>query len=331
MPDSLTKALTKDIANAIQKVGEFEKKSEAAIKSLSDSKEITNAWKSIQKELNALEVKLEGIDSSKLFPKEVTDNLNKATTAAEKYVKALEGSKSSEQFQRKLGELNRIAEQERANEALRKKAHQSEVQAEAIYSQRKAQWTEQINQQYEEQQAAIDQANQKLEEQKNIVKQLVDEQAKLQAEGYLSKQNQPYAKKNEAAKQLAQAETEATSAGRSVSAAKGQVTRYENKNSGKNLKKDEEYLKLKQKLTEAENKHKIALEKVQELKSKVGDTKKLNRANEIGAEITKAKEYQRTFPCKGRKLSSGETDGGKKCGYRFRRVEKSSRLVQRGL
>jgi hypothetical protein len=47
MPDSLTKALTKDIANAIQKVGEFGKKSEAAINSLSDSREITNAWKSV--------------------------------------------------------------------------------------------------------------------------------------------------------------------------------------------------------------------------------------------------------------------------------------------
>jgi hypothetical protein len=54
MPDSLTKSLAKDIGNAIQKVGEFGKKSEAAINSLSDSKEVASAWKSVTKILTSL-------------------------------------------------------------------------------------------------------------------------------------------------------------------------------------------------------------------------------------------------------------------------------------
>ena len=54
MPDNMTKSLSKGIDSAIQKVGEFGKKSETAINSLRDSKEIAGAWKSIEKMLVAL-------------------------------------------------------------------------------------------------------------------------------------------------------------------------------------------------------------------------------------------------------------------------------------
>ena len=138
MPDKLTKDLTKSIDSAIQKVGEFGKKSESAINSLSDSKEIASAWKSVSKELTALQVKLEGIDAQNLFPKEVITNLERAEAVAKKYNDALTGAKSSDSYKNKLEELNKVAELQKATEANSKKASQDALRAEATYNKEKA-------------------------------------------------------------------------------------------------------------------------------------------------------------------------------------------------
>jgi DNA repair ATPase RecN len=106
MPDKMTKDLVKSIDTAIQKVGEFGRKSESAIDSLSDSKEVSNAWKSVEKILDALQVKLGNVDATKLFPKEVIENLEKAEASAKEYNRALTEAKGLDAYKSKLEELN---------------------------------------------------------------------------------------------------------------------------------------------------------------------------------------------------------------------------------
>ena len=291
MPDGLFKGLDKQIISLVQKIGEFEKKSESAINSLQDSKDISNAWKAISKELTALQVKLEDIDSSKIFPKDVKDNIQKATNAAKEYTSALEKAKGTDTYKSTLKSLNDVAEKQAIAESSRKKAHQAELAAEANYFQKKSQWTDEINKKYEEQQKRIADINQKLDEQKKKAAALNAEQASLQAEGYFTQDGKVSSKKRKAARELPAAENAAQELGQTLKTRKKAVSDYKAKNSGKDLSKDKEYLTLKKQETEAEKEHAKALERVKQLKLELGDASKLQKAENLSREIGQVKEY----------------------------------------
>ena len=299
MPDSLTKSLSKDIANAIQKVGEFGKKGEAAINSLSDSKEVASAWKSVTKILTSLQTKLDDIDPSNIFPKEVTANLEKAEAAAKRYNKALVDAKGTDTYKAKLEQLNQIAERQKIIESSEKKAKAAQLQAEEALKLKQEKWTEEVNQKYEAQQKAIQDANTALDEQTKKVAKLVEQQKKLQEEGYLNADKSVSSKRKsqvEAAKQaLPEAETEEAKKKTAVSTAKAKKTRYENKNKGADLSKDKAYLELKEALTKAEKEHGEAIERTKKLREEAGKLDKVEQASNIGAEITAAKELEKSL------------------------------------
>jgi uncharacterized protein (UPF0335 family) len=97
----------------------------------------------------------------------------------------------------------------------------------------------------------------------------------------------------EAAKRaLPEAETEEAKKKTAVSTAKAKKTRYENKNKEVDLSKDKAYLELKEALTKAEKEYGEAIERTKKLRE---EADKVEQASNIGAEITAAKELEKSL------------------------------------
>ena len=288
MPKGLTKDLEKDILNAIQKVSEFDKRSQQAINSIEDSKEISKQWENISKMLTSLQVKLEGIKSTDIFPKDVTANIEAMKASAKEYLQVLENAKQSDTFKNKLAELEKVEEKQRILNSELKKANQALVKAETEYNIQKEQWSEETNAQYKKEQAEIAKTSQAYKDQLQVINDLRAAREGLKAEGYLTSDGTLTKEKRNQLEQLTAAEEAEASKRRSVSSYSGKVKKYEKEHAGTDLKNDQAYLALKKKQTKAENEHKKALEELKKIKKEIGDVDKLKTAATNKQELTAA-------------------------------------------
>ena len=278
MPKGLTKDLEKDILNAIQKIGEFDKRSQQAINSVEDSKEVSKQWESITKMLTSLQVKLEGIKSTDIFPKEVTANIEAMKASAKEYLQVLENAKQSDAFKNKVAELEQVEEKQKILNSELKKANQALVKAETDYNIQKEQWSEETNAQYEKEQAEIAKTSQAYKDQLQVINDLRAARESLKSEGYLTSDGTLTKDKRNQLEQLAAAEETEASKRRSLSSYNGKVKKYEKEHAGIDLKNDQAYLALKKKQANAENEHKKALEDLKKIKKEIGNVDKLKSA-----------------------------------------------------
>ena len=296
MPDKMGKGLEKDITKILDKIKEFEKRSQSTVDSLSDAKEIKSLWKDIAKDLDHLDTKLGGIDASKIFPKDVIKNLEKATSEAKKYTDALENSKNSSNYQAKLAQLDDTVKKQQETQKLLNKAKTKESQLQADFEAKKAQWSQQDEQNYQTQQAEIKRTTQEYNTQLAVLRALQEEKKKLQVEGYVSSSSGVgTVARNKKMQALADAETEEKSAKRSASSYAGKVSSYEKAHAGQDLSKDQKYQALKKKQVEAENKHKAILTQIITLKKEIGDLDKAKRANTISQDIADAEALSKSL------------------------------------
>ena len=71
-----------------------------------------SAWKQIVRDLDSLEASIKGIDTTKIFPKEVLANIKQADGLIDKYLKKLEETKNSEKYKNKVKARDDSKEQE---------------------------------------------------------------------------------------------------------------------------------------------------------------------------------------------------------------------------
>jgi cytochrome c556 len=95
LPKDATKNFEKAFDKISRDMAEFEIVAARGISSLADTKNVEKAWKQITKDLDGIGATLGSLDASKVFPKEVLQNIEKANGALDKYLAKLESTKKS--------------------------------------------------------------------------------------------------------------------------------------------------------------------------------------------------------------------------------------------
>ena len=115
-PEGSTKNLTSSIDKIIEKVKDFEYAARQGVGSLEDAKKLEKSWKGVLDLLNKAGVRLEELGKvENIFPKDVADNIDKATEAMKKYKKAREAAYGAQAYKDlKAQEKAAIANKEKA-------------------------------------------------------------------------------------------------------------------------------------------------------------------------------------------------------------------------
>ena len=133
----LPKDATKNFEKAFDKIGrdiaEFEIVAARGISSLADTKNVEKAWKQITKDLDGIGATLGSLDGSKIFPKEVLQNIEKANGALDKYLAKLESTKKSQEYTSKVGVRDKASDKQRVLQESLNKATQERTKKEANY------------------------------------------------------------------------------------------------------------------------------------------------------------------------------------------------------
>ena len=186
----LPKDATKNFEKAFDKIGrdiaEFEIVAARGISSLADTKNVEKAWKQITKDLDGIGATLGSLDASKVFPKEVLQNIEKANGALDKYLSKLESTKKSQEYTSKVDARDKASDKQRVLQESLNKATQERTKKEANYVAKKSQWTDQIEQNYKDEQAAVAQTTKQLKDQIKIIESLEERKKELIKEGYLT-------------------------------------------------------------------------------------------------------------------------------------------------
>jgi hypothetical protein len=90
IPANITKSLETALTKALNQLNNFEILSERGMENLADTKKLEKSWESVISSLNGVGAVLKSIDPSKVFPKEVKDNIKAAEDAMAKYIQKLE-------------------------------------------------------------------------------------------------------------------------------------------------------------------------------------------------------------------------------------------------
>lgn len=186
----LPKDATKNFEKAFDKIGrdiaEFEIVAARGISSLADTKNVEKAWKQITKDLDGIGATLGSLDASKVFPKEVLQNIEKANGALDKYLSKLESTKKSQEYTSKVDARDKASDKQRVLQESLNKATQERTKKEANYVAKKSQWTDQIEQNYKDEQAAVAQTTKQLKDQIKVIESLEERKKELTKEGYLT-------------------------------------------------------------------------------------------------------------------------------------------------
>ena len=185
MPADATKKLDGALKKTLERLAEFETRSERGMENLADSKELEKAWSSVTKALDEISTVLKTMDVSKLFPKEVKANIEGAKAALNSYVTQLEKIKGSDAYKAKLDEHGKAVADQKAREAQVAKGEKALVGAQATYEGRKAAW-DKVREQYNQEAAQVEALNRLYLEQDKILKDLELKKAKLKAAGYVN-------------------------------------------------------------------------------------------------------------------------------------------------
>ena len=232
----LPKDATKNFEKAFDKIGrdiaEFEIVAARGISSLADTKNVEKAWKQITKDLDGIGATLGSLDGSKVFPKEVLQNIEKANGALDKYLAKLESTKKSQEYTSKVDARDKASDKQRILQESLNKATQERTKKEANYVAKKSQWTDQIEQNYKDEQAAVAQTTKQLKDQVKVIEGLEERKKDLIKEGYLTSSGSVSATKR---KEIAGSEdvnekqklTEAEDIGAQIAAAKNIKKDYE--------------------------------------------------------------------------------------------------------
>ena len=86
LPADATKKLDGALKKTLERLADFETRSERGMENLADSKELEKAWASVTKALDEISTVLKTMDDSKIFPKEIKANIEGAKTALNSYV-----------------------------------------------------------------------------------------------------------------------------------------------------------------------------------------------------------------------------------------------------
>ena len=232
----LPKDATKNFEKAFDKIGrdiaEFEIVAARGISSLADTKNVEKAWKQITKDLDGIGATLGSLDVSKVFPKEVLQNIEKANGALDKYLSKLESTRKSQEYTSKVDARDKAFDKQRVLQESLNKATQERTKKEANYVAKKSQWTDQIEQNYKNEQTVVAQTTKQLKDQIKVIESLEERKKELTKEGYLTSSGAVSATKR---KEIAGLEdsgekqklTEAEDIGAQLSAAKNIKKDYE--------------------------------------------------------------------------------------------------------
>ena len=102
LPKDAARGMEKSFERLQKAVGEFQILASRGIGSLSDSKEINKAWKSVQREINGLELNFKNIGVADIFPKDIQLNIKGATEALAKYADKVKEIRESKGYKDKL-------------------------------------------------------------------------------------------------------------------------------------------------------------------------------------------------------------------------------------
>lgn len=232
LPKDATKNFEKAFDKISRDMAEFEIVAARGISSLADTKNVEKAWKQITKDLDGIGATLGSLDASKVFPKEVLQNIEKANGALDKYLAKLESTKKSQEYTSKVGARDKASEKQRILQESLNKATQEQTKKEANYVAKKSQWTDQIEQSYKDEQVAVARTTKQLKDQIKVIEGLEERKKELIKEGYLTSSGSVSATKR---KEIAGSEdsnekqklTEAEDIGAQIAAAKNIKKDYE--------------------------------------------------------------------------------------------------------
>ena len=186
MPKDISKGLEKTLNKVIKNIGEFEIAANRGVSSLADTKTLNSAWKQIIKDLDSIELGLKNIDASKIFPKEVLNNIKQADSALDKYLKKLENGKLSSEYKNKSQARDSSANKEVVLQSELTRAIQDKIKKESAYHALSDKWSNQTEAQYNDQKKALKEANDQLKKQKDHTEELIKQREELVKEGYIT-------------------------------------------------------------------------------------------------------------------------------------------------
>lgn len=198
LPKDATKGFEKSFDKITHDIAQFEIIASRGINSLADTKNLEKAWQQVTKDLDNIGASLNGLEFSKIFPKEVISNIKQAETALDKYLDKLNEAKKSQEYTSKAFARDASLNKQKNIQESLNKATQDQIKKESTLIAKRSQWTDQIKKDYEDQQAEIAKTTKQLQDQVEVIKQLEARKRELTNEGYINSSGQLSATKRKA-------------------------------------------------------------------------------------------------------------------------------------
>lgn len=228
LPANVTKNLEAALTKTLNQLNNFEALSERGLENLSDTKNLEKSWASVVNSLNGISAALKSIDTSKVFPKEVKDNIKAAEDAMAKYVQKLEQAKQSPKYQAEESKRGQILANETQAQKNLANAQNALAKAETVLAEKRGAWGEAAQQRYAEEEQNLKDINELYRLQEELIQRLEKEKEQLQSEGYLNSKNEAYAVSTLTKNGLTDTNKikRASALGKELSAAKTEKTYY---------------------------------------------------------------------------------------------------------